>query len=171
MDYIVAFDAGDDLHPFRFRLRNDQRLVQQRRVLTPEGQQLDTARQRVRDRKRKLDKLTDDGEATSAQIEVASDAYAAALADVERLAVAAGAPPSGELFPSPVKRPRRYRTPIGPREDMGDIPPEQVKKPQQGRASVFRRGRREYGSRTMRVNQHDDKPGDFRGPLDDDAQA
>jgi hypothetical protein len=148
MDYIVAFDAGDTLHPFTFRLRTDQRLVQQRTRKTPVGKAVDAAGAKVRDRKAKLEKVAAAPDATPAEIEVAADRYAEALAARDQVAAAHADVPRNET------------------ESITDVPPEQVKPVPQGRSTVFYRNRRVYGQRQMRVNQHDDQPGDFRGPLD-----
>jgi hypothetical protein len=163
MDYIVAFDAGDVLHPFKFRLRTDQRLIQQRRAATPEGLALNRARNRARDRKTKLEQVSADPTASPAKIEVASDEYAAAVAEVDAVKAATGA-----VIP-PGKTRARSPKPLRPVEDMSDVPAEEVKPVSNGRTTVFYRNHREYGQRAMRVNQHDDAPGDFRGPLDIDA--
>jgi len=151
MDYIVAFDAGDTLHPFRFRLREDQRLIQQRRRHTPDGQKVNRARQRAADRAAKLEKVEADPAATPAEREVAADRYAAALAEASEARAAAG--------------------PLDQKEDVTDVPPMEVRPPVKGRSTVFYRNRREYGRRHMRVNQTDDRSGDFRGPLDVDVDA
>ena len=148
MDYIVAFDAGDALHPFTFRLRDDQKLVQRRHRATPKGKAAHAAEEKVRARARKLDKVTEDPAATPAEREVAADNYAAALAAVEQARQAPG----------------RREVP----EDVSDVPPEQVKPPAAGRSTVFYRNQRAYGQRVMRVNKVDDAPVDFRGPLDVD---
>jgi hypothetical protein len=151
MDYIVAFDAGDNLHPFRFRLRDDQRLVQQRQVNTAEGQRRDTTTRKARDRRAKLEKVEADPTATPAEKEVAADRYAEALAEAAAV--------REETAGSPTTR----------NEDVSDLPPMDVRPPSSGkRSTVFYRNRREYGQRHMRVNQPGDQPGDFRGPLDSD---
>lgn len=148
MDYIVAYDAGDTLHPFRFQLRTDQRMTQQRTTRTAKGAAAAGAAQKAKNRRRVLDKVTDDPTATPAQIEVAADRYAEAVAARDAV----------RQVPGPQTHP----------EDVSDVPPAEVKPRQvKGRSTVFYRNRREYGQRVMRVNQHDDQPGDFRGPLDD----
>jgi len=148
MDYIVAFDAGDVLHPFTFRLRTDQRLVQQRRRKTPAGKALDTAATTAARRKAKLEQVAASPDATPAEVEVAADRYAAALAARDQATAEHAGVPHNET------------------ESITDVPPEQVKPVPRGRSTVFYRNHRSYGQRQMRVNQHDDAPGDFRGPLD-----
>jgi hypothetical protein len=162
MDYIVAFDAGDQLHPFRFRLRSDQRLVQQRARKTPAGKEIHNADMRARSRKARLEEHAADPAATPAQVEIATDRYAESLAEVEQARAAAGATiPAGQTK-------RRYTTPVTPVEDVSDLPPEEVRPVPSGRSTVFYRNLRVYGQRVMRVNQHGDTAGDYRVPLDDD---
>ena len=148
-DYVVAFDAGDTLHPFTFRLRDDQKLVQRRRKTTAKGTTAVNAEHKAKYRRRKLEQVENDPAATPAEKTVAADRYAAALAD----AAAARETPGPRTSP----------------EDMSDLPPDEIVKPVTSkRTTIFHRNQRSYGRRVMRVNRLDDQPGDYRGPLDDD---
>ena len=51
--YVVAFDAGDDIHPFRFQLREDQKRVARQAKRTPAGVAVDRARTAARDSKKR----------------------------------------------------------------------------------------------------------------------
>ena len=59
-EYVVAFDAGDTLHPFTFRLRTDQRMVVKRRGKTEKGKEVQAAKSLVRKAKAKVEKVEAD---------------------------------------------------------------------------------------------------------------
>ena len=52
--YVVAFDAGEDLHPFRFQLRDSVPSVQKRAVTTPRRRPAKKSRERKHNERRKL---------------------------------------------------------------------------------------------------------------------
>jgi hypothetical protein len=145
--YIVAFDAGDELHPFRFRLRDDQRLVVRRERKTDDGKALNAAKTKERYAKAKAEKIAADPETTEAQRVAATEramaaehALQAVRAEVKAKAV-----------------------PVSVTETHPDVPPSGQQTKSSGRTVV--RSTRSYGHREMRVN-NDPGPGDFRGPLD-----
>lgn len=151
-EYIVAFDAGDTLHPFRFTLRDDQRVVQQRRPRTDKGRELSAATDRVRRARRKADAVTA-SESTASEPERAIAQARLAMAEAQRTEVRARA----ALNPEPAQV----------LEDMAGVPKLERMAPRNRQAGVFRRNQRHYGARSMRVNS-DAGPGDFHGPLDVD---
>jgi hypothetical protein len=104
--YVVAFDAGDPVVPFKFQLRDPKRL--RRRVHTKAGKAIKRARNRAATKR--VDPRRDEDLTPSADVESVKAAYA------------------GE--------PQRETTP-GER-----IPPR-----------VFKRKKRSYGHRLLRINQ------------------
>ena len=154
-EYVVAFDAGDTLHPFSFQLRGEQRLVQRRRVRTPEAKRATHAKRQVARRQATVDKVAADPAKSQAHLDVAADALADALA--EHAAVLADHEASGAAG-NPIQRPADV---IGDDVTPADIAPVARK-----RQTITRGRARTYGHRQMRINQLDDAPGDFRGPLD-----
>jgi hypothetical protein len=148
-EYIVAFDAGDTLHPFRFTLDDNARVTHRRNTFTDHGKEVHKARTLAASRAKKAEKVAADPAASEAQRTVAREEAAAAAA--QRRAVEAKAS-------------------LAPQRQTEKIPETEVPKAQQvsGRTNprVFRRGKeRAYGARVLRVN-NDPGPGDFRGPLD-----
>jgi hypothetical protein len=150
-DYIVAFDAGDDIHPFRFYLRDDQRLVVRRQRRTPAGKKLHNAAERRKKATVALERVAADPTVSAAQVQVAREQMAAAAAEealVKAEMAAAGERSTATEPPLP------------------DVPAHEQVSGRRKRAGVFHRNERVYGGRVMRINDPDDAPGDFRGPLD-----
>lgn len=148
--YIVAFDAGDEIHPFRFRLRSDQRLIVTRQKHTDAQRRIDNARQKERTARRAAAKIEQDPEASDARRTLAQERVT--IAEANRRIVEA------ETAQEPKSR----------IETHSDVPAaERARiKPRTRRQTVHGRNSREYGHRLMRINQPDREPGDFRGPLD-----
>lgn len=151
--YVVAFDAGDTIHPFRFGLRTDQRMVLTRNKRTDAGKRQANAKQSEQYARRRAERVEADPEASEADKQVAREKVAAAEAN--RRVVEA------EVATLPKSRNERH----------DDEPPvneagRPTVKPRTGRQTVHGRNTRAYGRRTMRENQPDDAPGDYRGPLD-----
>jgi hypothetical protein len=137
--YVVAFDAGDDIHPFRFTLREDQRLPVRRRMRTPAGNekarvsaQVRTAKASVKRAEAKVEKLKEE-QAPPAAIARAENAVAGkidAIAEAEAARQEVMAVYSG------------YKV-----QEIDDpsLPPP--------RPQVFKKNSRHYGHRKLRINQ------------------
>lgn len=151
-EYIVAFDAGDELHPFKFRLRDDQRMVVQRRKKTSTKLELDRAAKLVNRARQQVNRVDAKPEASEAERIIAQEKVVAAESRQRVIKAEVAARPNPE--------------PQHKFEDVSDEPPMKVRK-EARRSSVFKRTRRAYGGRLMRIN-NDPGPGDFRGPLDID---
>jgi hypothetical protein len=150
-EYIVAFDAGDTIHPFRFSLSDDARVTHRRKLRTDHGKEVDRAQRKARYAEKAAEKVASDANATDAQRAIARERAAAAQAE-RRLA--------------------EVRANAEPKSATEDIPESEVPKDKQvdGQHNhrVFRRGKeRVYGARVLRVN-NDSGPGEYRGPLDTD---
>lgn len=124
--YIIAFDAGDDLHPFNFRLRPDQRVQVRRRITTEAGKV--QARAKAAERRAALRAATLDSSdsATPAERRVAAEKLGAAKA--ERDAVRAA-----------------YDTQAWTATDDTSLPPAPPR--------MSKRKERAYGMRLLRVNR------------------
>jgi len=130
--YVIAFDAGEDIRPFRFRLRQDQELRVRRQTKTDAGKAKDTARNREKAARRKLDKAE-----AQAGTETASTADRRAarearqeLADAEAQRAAVMSAYTG--------------TPAYETDDM-TLPPPTMR--------MHKARQRHYGHREMRINQ------------------
>lgn len=139
--YVVAFDAGEPIHPFTFRLRNDQEMKVRRSVRTPAGKAKATAAQGVRNAKRNHAAAAEKAAAVGApastatpQAKKAAHAHeqakhaAIAEAETERDAVMAAYQGARIIEPTDTSKPM-------------PIP------------KVFKRGERVYGMRLLKVNQ------------------
>jgi hypothetical protein len=138
--YVVAFDAGDTIHPFSFRLSEAHRLpIAPTRPKSPAGIERTSASNRVRAAQRAVDKAeqvlseaTTDAErevATTRLVERATKLDAARSAQEEVLAETAG-----------------QRTETSPQTGTRRVP------------TTFKRGSRHYGHRALRINQPDVDP-------------
>lgn len=56
--YVVAFDAGEDVHPFRFQLREDAQVAVRQRKPTPAGQHTERTRKKAHHRTKAVEKAT-----------------------------------------------------------------------------------------------------------------
>jgi len=140
--YVVAFDAGDPIHPFSFRLSEAHRLpIAPARPKSPSGIERTRARNRVTAAQRALTKATHAVEtaSTDAEREVAETRLSEQTARLETA-----------------------------RSELADTlattqgqPTERA--PQTGRKvpTTFKRGSRHYGHRALRINA-DDVPADAR---------
>lgn len=148
--YIVAFDAGDTIHPFTFRLRDDSRIVRRRQRYTEEGAERQNAYNSAVRAQSKLAEVEADPDASERQIEAARQRSAAA---VERLAQA-----QAKIDNTPDAQVRRTEDhdPTSPDEQRGRAK----------RAFVQPRNQRQYGVKGLRINDPNDTPGDYHGPLD-----
>jgi hypothetical protein len=142
--YIIDFDAGDEVGPFAFKLtsRNRARLQQSRR--TPAGRQVDAARAKATYQADRAKKVAADPDASPRQRRRAKENAQAATKEYERVyAEVKGQPQTAIDVPS-----------SPPTDDMaGDMvvtraPSITGRKRSRGVASA-----REYGLRTMRINQ------------------
>jgi hypothetical protein len=136
--YVVAFDAGEEIHPFRFTLRNSVPALQ-RKAKTPGAKRVSRAVSKVhteQERKRNAEKVLADPEATADRKAAAAARVAEAperieqarenLVEVRGEAKAAGEPTSKQRVS----------------EASRMAPPK-----------VFKTKRRVYGQRVLRVNQ------------------
>lgn len=131
--YVIAFDAGDKIHPFRFRLRRDQELRVRAKTKTAAGKADDKTRRATRKARQTLDEAEQKArrEATNASRRAVRQARnALAEAEAERAAVMAAY----------TEQPR-YET-----DDMTLPPPTK---------RMHKARQRHYGHREMRINQPD----------------
>jgi hypothetical protein len=148
-EYIVGFDAGDTIHPFRFSLDDTARVTHRRKLRTDPGKEVDRARTAERYAKKVAAKIEAEETATPAKREVAREKVAAAEARRRVVEAEAKAQPKSVMEDIP----------------ESEVPREKVVDGQRNHR-VFRRGKeRVYGARVLRVN-NDNGPSDFRGPLD-----
>jgi flagellar biosynthesis GTPase FlhF len=136
--YVVAYDAGEEMHPFRFMLKNPVPTVQ-RRANTEAARTARKTRTKVsREKKRKKD-----AEAILSDPAAPPERVAAAQVRVE-------------------EAPQRIETATAAHEDLkaayraaGESMSEQrvSEATRPAPPKVFKKKRREYGARTLRVNQ------------------
>lgn len=152
--YVVAFDAGETIHPFRFRLRTEQRLVVTRSSRNDAGKRLDAAREKERRMRRTVTKAEADPDANDTAKTLAREKLAAAEANRRVVEAETASKPKTKV------------------EDHSDVEADETGrppvKPRSKRQTVHGRNTRQYGHRLMRINQPEREPGDFRGPLDVD---
>lgn len=145
-DYIVAFDAGDTLHPFAFVLDDTKRYPIKRQKHTPKGAVVHTAKNNRTTLVKRLAELEADPDATEAQVQVAREKVDAA--DRRVAETTAALRDSGD----------QVRITDAPHDE--ETGPARKDPPR-----VFLKSQRRYGQRVLRVN-NDPGPGDYRGPLD-----
>lgn len=139
--YVVAFDAGDKIHPFSFRLRSDQVVKARRHQGTEAGDARRRVADKVRRRTRSLDAATKKAEAVhapessappterrAARAKQTHAREAVVSAEAERDAVVAAY--DGQPWDQPADTTKPKATP-----------------------KVFRRTERSYGMRQLRINQ------------------
>jgi hypothetical protein len=133
--YVVAFDRGDDIHPFTFRLNETARVGAKRRPRTPAGKAVTNATTKVKRREaqaKQLDMIAKDPTAhptlpppSPAARKVAKERVTDAKADLASITAAYEG--------------QQKRTTSGGERKAAP--------------RVFRTGRREYGHRVLAVNQ------------------
>jgi hypothetical protein len=136
--YVVAFDAGDEIFPFNFRLRTDQEVAVRRRVRTEAGKAILKADSNKHNRRRqhraavqKRDQLAPDASHTEKQVaDLEVQRAEIQLADAEQERAAVMAAYEGQRQIAPVDTSKRMPTP-----------------------KVFKRTERAYGMRLLRINQ------------------
>lgn len=141
-NYIVNFDAGEPTPPFSFRLDKRNRVIQQRYVRTAEGNELTVATQKVTDRKRRVEEVAADPESTSLQQAAAQEQLDQATAALEEVKTRIGDKPRG-VHDRPPKPPTD--------SEAGDGVISRNRG--QSRKARNKSHVREYGLRTMRINQ------------------
>jgi hypothetical protein len=148
--YVVAFDAGDDIHPFAFRLSEGHRVSVRQDKMTPAGAERKRTRNavaRAKEKKEraqlKLDEVTAQPDPDPVDVAEAEAIAKKATRDVAKT-VKEHEANKEQLAGEP------YREP-----DMTPDPGtgERRRKPP---ARAFRTNTRAYGNRTLRINQ--DKP-------------
>jgi hypothetical protein len=130
--YVIAFDAGEEIHPFRFRLRQDQELRVRRQTATEPGKAKKKARNEVAAARRKAEQAEQAAaspEASAADKRAAREARRA-LADTEAERAAVMAAYAGQPA---------YET------DDPALPPPTMR--------MHKARQRHYGHREMRINQ------------------
>jgi len=141
--YVIAFDAGDAIHPFSFRLSEKHRLPSfEARTRTPSGRTREAARERVRTAERAVGRTRERVEqaSTDAEREVA-----AVKLDAQRERVETLRGELAETLAATSGEPERVH-PL-----RRNTPP-----------TTFKRGTRHYGHRELRINGAD---------VDQDARA
>lgn len=143
--YVVAFDRGDDIHPFGFRLSEDHRVNVRQDKRTEAGKEqarvrvaAETARKRVTEASKALASATTDTERAAADANLALASERAERAERDRVETnqrLAGQPHhEPDLTPDPETGKRKRKSP--PR--------------------AYRRNVREFGVRTLAINQNPD---------------
>lgn len=136
--YIVAFDAGEELHPFRFQLRNPVP-VAQKRARSEAAKAAKRSRDKINDERAKLVAA----EAVLADPDAPADKVAAATERVKTLpAKIASARVAHEDLKAAYKA-------------AGESISEEriTETPRRAAPKVYKTKRREYGQRVLRVNQ------------------
>jgi hypothetical protein len=128
--YVAAFDAGEEIHPFAFRLNESTRLPMKHQKRTPAGNAIRRAQQKRTDRQAKLVEL----EAQTTDPTLPSPSPAVRKVARERLAAA-----EDDVATVTAAYADQAKT----------VETEGVRRPPQ---RVFKTGRREYGQRLLRVN-------------------
>lgn len=150
--YVIDFDAGDPIEPFKFGLYDTQRVNVPRKTRTPAGKKRETAAKKVTREKAKVAALAVDPAATPAQRTVAQEKLTAAVEHQETVTQET----QGERSVLPL--PDRMPPPN----------PEVIAKPHVRRAGPgkgTRPNERHYGHRVLRINQQ--RPGT---PTGDETQ-
>lgn len=146
--YVIGFDAGDTIQPFRFRLYEDQRVPIRSRRRTPEGRAAQLARETAREAKKrakaaqqKLEAVLDEtqGAFTDPSLPPPTPAQVAAVKAEVRAADAAAKAATQQA--DAVKAAHADSPTWEPRSPGRDVP------------RVFKTKRREYGNRVLRINQ------------------
>lgn len=141
--YVIGFDAGDKIEPFSFGLYDSQRVNVPTKQGTDAGRKRRAAEAKVRDRKAKAAALEADPDATEAERAVAAERVAAAEEHRERV--------TAETAGQPWEAPIAERQPP-PQEGIVTNP--RSRAPRLGAGS----NNRNYGHRTMRINQKPREP-------------
>jgi len=141
--YIIDFDAGEEVHPFSFRLDKRNRMLIQRYVTTDEGRQIAKATEKLRRRTARATELAKDPATLPAERARAEERVAVARVEVEEARATAGVKPRQKVDRSP-SPPTAH--------DAGDgvIRRDQARSKKR---SAPKSHVREYGLRTMRINQ------------------
>jgi len=139
--YVVAFDAGETIHPFRFRLRSDQEVKVRQTKKTEAGRQVDVARNRAAKAKARAAKAQE-------QLAGLNDPALPPPSPVEVQAIKAKA----KLAQVKAKTAEEERDAvIAAFEGQRKTEPDDADKPK-APAQVFRRYERAYGMRQLRIN-------------------
>lgn len=136
--YVVGFDAGDEIKPFAFGLYESQRVNVPRKAKSTAGRKRDAAADSVKRATRALAKINADPEASEAQRIVAAERVAAA----EQARAETYANTQGEPWHPPAEERR-------PPEMEGVITAKRA--PAKGAGS----NERKYGHRVLRLNWKD----------------
>jgi hypothetical protein len=135
--YVVAFDAGDKIHPFGFRLRYDQKVNVRRPRRTEAGKAKDNARAKARykevrhvEAQQRLAGLDVEAEADRRKARAAERAARTERREAEAEREAVMAAYQGQAVVEPVDKTRRPSP-----------------------AHVFARKERAYGLRLLRINR------------------
>lgn len=134
--YVVAFDAGDEIHPFSFRLREDQRVKARQTKRTPAGAKVHKARTDAQNVKRKAERAKARAERKAAE----KAAPAEVKAERAKAKALADAVPTAEA-----ERDQVVAAFAGQKQT--------VETPGRRIPQVTPRKARAYGHRTLRINQ------------------
>jgi hypothetical protein len=136
--YVVAFDAGEDIHPFGFRLRYDQMVNVRRKRKTEAGR----AKARAREKVRRAEARHTSTQQRLAGLDVEAEAERRKARASERAA-------RTERREAVAERDAVMAAYAGQVEAE---PSDTTRRPSPGR--VFARKERAYGLRLLRINQH-----------------
>lgn len=138
--YVVAFDAGEDLVPFDFRLREEQRVNVRTQRRTDEGKAKARADNKARAAKRKAERDRARAEATADDPTVP---------EVERRAAATAAEASAAHAETAAEERAAV---MAAYEHAPTREPGQVAGTRKPTPHVFKRNERAYGMRQLRIN-------------------
>lgn len=145
--YVIAFDAGDPIHPFAFRLSEDYRVLARATKRTPAGEvrrqardRLTKANRKVARRQERLELETDPDRITVAKKDLAAaeERQTAARKVKEQTDADLAGAPHWEPDTEPDPATGQQKRPAPPR--------------------AFKRGTRSYGHRQLRINQAPNTP-------------
>ena len=140
--YVVAFDAGDTLHPFAFRLSENHRVIARNDKLTPAAKARNRTRTRAFRAVKEMESAKDAAQETAtpeaakiaqARVKLAEAKAAEAIKEKAEVDKQMAGEPWWEPDTTPdpdTGQPKRYRPP-----------------------QAYRRAVRTYGSRQLRINQ------------------
>jgi hypothetical protein len=136
--YIVAFDAGEEIHPFEFRLRNAVQALQ-RKALTPAAKAANKADSKLAHARRKLRK--------------AENVIQAPQSSPAEIALAEERAEEAEQTIAEAKRERAEVVANGKAEGMKTSKERTSEATRMAAPRVIKTKKRVYGARHLRVNQ------------------
>jgi hypothetical protein len=149
--YVIAFDAGDEIHPFRFRLYEEQKVAIRQRHRTEAGkvankvnEEKRRAKAKAKASREKLNAALDRSDQLFTDPELPPPTPAEVAAIKAEIKAADAATKVAEEQAASVKAAYEGQRQIKPAEGGRDVP------------RVFKTKARHYGHRALRINQAQD---------------